>query len=351
MNFFSADAGTVYIYEEHELLGKVLRFGYIKNKTLNIDKFDYYYSNKVIPINSSSIAGYVAETGKLLSIPDVYELKGTPYGFNKSFDISSGYKSGSMLVVPLFGYVSDFEGVIQLINKKINGMTVPFSNEDELCMQMIARQIGGALDKALTAMNHMMNMVEMARAYDPHETGAHVQRVTNIGLEIAKKMNVDLYTDPKLREIFQRGMILHDIGKIGIPSDILLKKGKLTDEEREVMKSHTTGALKFFKKVDPPFDIAAQIALTHHERWDGKGYPEGKAGEDIPLAGRIAAAADVCEALSSKRSYKEPWPFEKVCELIKNEKAKQFDPDVVDAFLAVRENIYMIIMRDQFQSP
>ncbi|MCX6774402.1 MAG: HD domain-containing protein [Candidatus Micrarchaeota archaeon] len=352
MRFFDADAGTIYINEKSETMGNGLRFAYIKNKTLSINDFNFNYSNKVIPINTESIAGYVAQTRSVLSIPDVYLLnESTPYGFNKSFDLSSGYRSGSMLVAPLFGYVSNFLGVIQLINKNDeSGKTIPFSMEDGLCIEIVARHVGGALDKALTARNHTLNLIKVATTFDPHETGAHAQRVTNIGMEIAKEMKVDFYIKIQLREIFQHGLILHDIGKIGIPSEILQKNGKLTESQFAIIRNHPLIGYNYFSGMEAPFNsIPAEIALNHHEKWSGNGYPNNKSHFQIPLSGRIAAVADVCEALCSRRSYKEPWPFEKVCELVANERGKQFDPDVVDAFLAVRENIYRIIMRDQVQ--
>jgi putative two-component system response regulator len=164
-------------------------------------------------------------------------------------------------------------------------------------------------------------------------------------------MNIDLYSEIHLREIFQHGLILHDIGKIGIPSEILQKKGKLTETEFNVIKSHPLIGFAYFSGMEAPFNsIPAEIALNHHEKWNGNGYPNGKGTDLIPMSGRIAAVADVCEALCSKRSYKEPWPFEKVCELIASERGKQFDPQVVDAFLEVKERIYRIIMRDQVQT-
>lgn len=349
MAFFNADAGTIYVYENSKEMGQILRFGYIKNRALGINEFNYNYSNKVIQVNRSSIAGYVADTKAVLSIPDVYRLKGPPF-FNMDFDKSSGYRSVSMLVAPLFGYVGDFVGVMQLINKKVGRGVVPFLHEDRLCIEIMARHAGGALDKALSARNHTLNMVKVATTFDPNETAPHTQGVADVGMEIGMQMGVKLYTDLHLRESFAQGLTLHDIGKIGIPAAILQKPGKLTAEEFAIIKQHPLIGYAYFSGAEAPFNsIPAEVALTHHERWDGSGYPNGISGSKIPLSGRIAAVADVAEALSSIRSYKKGWPFEKVCGLIRNGRGKQFDPDVVDAFFAASENIRKILTRNRAQ--
>jgi len=127
---------------------------------------------------------------------------------------------------------------------------------------------------------------------------------------------------------------MHDVGKIGIPDSILLKPGKLTEEEFGTMKTHTIiGAnILAYSKVEL-IQIAEHIALSHHEKWNGKGYPQGLTGEGIHIAARIAGLADVFDALTSKRPYKDPYPIEKALDIIKEERGKHFDPDVTDVFL------------------
>jgi len=345
MNFFNADAGTIYVSEK-DTTGEILRFAYTKNRTKEKEgKFDYY-SNMTLPVNSKSISGYVAETNVVLAIPDVYKLKGTPYGFNKDFDKSRDYKTESMLVAPLFGYLSNFEGVLQIINKMANGVPVPFSKRDMQCIEIIAMQIGGALDKALSAMSSLMSKANIVKLYDPDETGAHVQRVTDIALLLALEMGIPLGTDPKLRPIFEYGARMHDIGKIATSLEILKKAGKLTKEEYDIMKEHTEQGFSFFEKSAPPFDIPAQIALSHHEKWDGTGYPQGKSGDEIPIAGRIVALADVCDAMVSKRCYKQAKSFEEVFNEIVGQKGKHFDPHVVEAFVRAKDKIRQIMARN-----
>ncbi|HET6261096.1 MAG TPA: HD domain-containing phosphohydrolase, partial [Chloroflexia bacterium] len=135
----------------------------------------------------------------------------------------------------------------------------------------------------------------------------------------------------------QRGALLHDIGKMGIPDSILLKPGPLTDEEWEIMRRHPVYAYELLSPISflrPALDIP----YCHHEKWDGTGYPRGLMGEQIPLAARIFAVVDVHDALSSDRPYRAAWPPEKVREHIRMGAGTHFDPDVVDAFLARNED-------------
>lgn len=129
---------------------------------------------------------------------------------------------------------------------------------------------------------------------------------------------------------------LHDVGKVAVPDEILRKPGPLTRSEHAMMRTHTTVGAEMLGGSSFPFvRTAASIALTHHERWDGRGYPHGLAGAEIPLAGRIVAAADVFDALVSPRPYKEAWGIEPALDEIESQRERHFAPDVVDALLAI----------------
>ncbi len=141
-------------------------------------------------------------------------------------------------------------------------------------------------------------------------------------------------------EILSRAATMHDIGKIGIPDAILLKKGPLTPEERRIMESHTLlGARLLAGSPSALIQAGATIALTHHERWDGTGYPRGLAGTDIPLGGRICAVVDVFDALTSDRPYRQALPVEETLRLMWSGRSCQFDPDLFDAFESCRTEI------------
>jgi putative two-component system response regulator len=176
---------------------------------------------------------------------------------------------------------------------------------------------------------------KLARAaeFRDDDTGQHACRVGALCSEIAKRMET-ADAEPGVIEL---AAPLHDIGKIGIPDAVLLKPGKLTEDEFEVMKTHTTiGAKILGGSSSTILKQAAAIALTHHEKWDGSGYPLGLAGDQIPLAGRIVAVADVFDALTHERPYKRAWTQQAAIEHIKSLGGIEFDPAVVEAFSCLR---------------
>lgn len=175
----------------------------------------------------------------------------------------------------------------------------------------------------------------VAEYRDP-DTGAHIERIGRYSELIARRLKLS----PGQIELVRHTAPMHDVGKIGIPDSILLKPGKLTPEEWEVMKAHTIiGAEILRGSPSPLLEAGAEIALTHHERWDGSGYPRGLSGEEIPLFGRICAVADVFDALSTNRRYRDALSSEAVFDFLAGQRGKHFDPEVLDAFLASREAI------------
>lgn len=162
------------------------------------------------------------------------------------------------------------------------------------------------------------------------DTGKHVMRVG----QYARVLSDASGLPAEISYLIEKAAPLHDLGKIGIPDSILLKEGKLTDEEREVMNTHAKmGAELLSEHESMLIRMAASIAMTHHERWDGNGYPNKLSGESIPVEGRITAISDVFDALTTVRPYKEAWPIDKAVELIKSEAGKQFDPNLVQLFI------------------
>lgn len=186
-------------------------------------------------------------------------------------------------------------------------------------------------------------LARAAEFRDP-ETGAHIVRMAHYSQRIARQLGLD----DELCERILSAAPMHDIGKVGTPDHILLKPGRLTAEELVVMHQHSRIGHDILKgSSSPMIQMAAEIALTHHEKFDGSGYPDGTVGEAIPISGRIVAVADVFDALTSPRPYKEAWPLERAFDFIKTGRGSHFDPACVDAFFAVIPEILLI--RERFQ--
>ncbi len=185
-----------------------------------------------------------------------------------------------------------------------------------------------------------------ASEYRDNETGEHIKRMSHYAAAIARQMGLK----KKAVETLLFAAPMHDIGKIGIPDSILLKPGKLNGQEWEIMKSHTTIGAEILAGSNVGLVIMGRvIALTHHEKWDGSGYPQGLKGRKIPLVGRIVAIADVFDALTSKRPYKEAFSVKQSNRIIYKGRGSHFDPEVVDAFLSIQDTILEIKAQYQKQ--
>ncbi len=174
-------------------------------------------------------------------------------------------------------------------------------------------------------------LARAAEFRDP-ETGAHILRMAHYSQIIAQALGLDGETCERILTAAP----MHDIGKVGTPDNILLKPGRLTPEEMQIMRQHPRIGHDILKgSSSPMIQMAAEIALTHHEKYDGSGYPDGKAGEAIPIVGRIVAVADVFDALTSPRPYKPAWTLEAALDFIREGRGSHFDPACVDAFLGL----------------
>jgi len=183
--------------------------------------------------------------------------------------------------------------------------------------------------------------LSVAAEFKDRETGAHIRRMSRYSAAVAKRMGLD---DATVETILHAAP-MHDVGKIGIPDSVLLKPGRLDADEWEIMKQHTLIGASILRGSDADvIRMGESIAHSHHERWDGAGYPDGLKGEEIPLTSRVAAIADVFDALTSRRPYKEPFGMEESIGMIKGGRGSHFDPDVVDAFMAVSAELFQIRM-------
>ncbi len=343
----SADAGTIYVAQGRELAIK-----YAQNDTLSralAPGEKLIYSVFKIGINKKTIAGYAAATQEILNIPDVYSLpEEKDYTFDPAYDRLAGYTTRSVLAIPLVTNFGVLAGVLQLINARDGeGGIRPFNEEDQLFARHFAGNATMAIQRAQMTRTLLLRMIGMAELRDPKETGAHVNRVAGYAVEIydgwAVRNGVPDKERVRNRDILRMAAMLHDVGKVAISDMILKKPGRFTDDEYKLMKSHTWLGADLFGNQQSDFDqVAAEVARSHHERWDGTGYPKGLKGGEIPLFGRIVSLADVYDALCSRRVYKEAWDEEAVLQEIREERGRKFDPQVTDIFLAVYNNIKQV---------
>lgn len=371
--FANADAGSIYLKN-----GDKLKFSYTQNDTLQkrlSPDEKLIYNIFEIPVNENSLAGYATKSGRLLNIDDTGRMDTTlPYHFDRSIDDASGYWTHSILTIPLQTVRGDIVGVIQLINRiDEEGRHIAFSPEIGKIMTIFAGMAAIAIERARMTRDMILRTIRMAEMRDPKETGSHVNRVAGFTLEIyeawAKSNGISKKEVNAQRDILTMAAMLHDVGKVSIADAILKKPGKLNEEEYEIMKQHTISGARLFLDKTSDFDVAAiTVALNHHERWDGKGYPGwvnidqeiakesnlgqpgktlGKAGKDIPLHGRITAIADVFDALSSKRCYKEPFDEEKVLKIMEEGRGTNFDPELLDLFFLCLPQLRIIQNRYQ----
>jgi len=369
--FFNADAGSIYL--KH---GDKLKFSYAQNATLQKrlgPGKKLIYTTFTIPVNNSSIAGYVAENCESVNIPDVYKMSNTvPYTWDSEFDKVSHYTTRSMLTVPMTTHRGEVLGVMQLINAQDDtGGYIPFSSADESLIMHFATSAALALERAQMTRNIILRMISMAELRDPKETGAHVNRVGAYSVEIyeawARERGISSEEVQRHRDILRMAAMLHDVGKVAISDLILKKPDRLSAEEFEAIKSHTYIGARLFKDIHSDFEeVAAEVALNHHERWDGTGYPghidpiterpltgheagDGsplpKRENEIPLFGRIVAVADVYDALRSRRSYKEPWDEDRIVSEMHSLSGTHFDPELITAFFSCLDVLKSIAAR------
>jgi putative two-component system response regulator len=180
----------------------------------------------------------------------------------------------------------------------------------------------------------MVRRLAAAVEYRDSDTGKHIARIS----QLAYRLGLEVGMSPAEAELLRDACAMHDVGKVAIPDAVLHKPGRLDPDEWEVMKDHTlTGAAILGRSQSPLLQMAETIALTHHERWDGSGYLAGLKADQIPLVSRIVAVADVFDALTHKRPYKDPWPIAAALREIEESREQQFDPQVVAALRRVIE--------------
>jgi putative nucleotidyltransferase with HDIG domain len=280
-----------------------------------------------IPIGRG-IAGTVARTGETINLPNAY----ADPRFNPEPDRASGYRTKSLLTLPLAGNEGSVIGVFQLVNKRGGG---PFTQTDAETLASLAASAAVALDNAQLIAEQRrlwLSLIEtLAATVDARDqqTAGHSQRVTEYAAVMGKAMGLTGKDLEKLRA----GALLHDYGKIAVRDKFLQKPGKLDEAEFEYMKAHAEMTAELMKHLVFPHDMreVPLIAAQHHERMDGKGYPQGLAADQIHTSALIVAAADVFDALTSPRYYKPAYAIERTMEIMDTMAGDHLDPQVVAA--------------------
>lgn len=279
------------------------------------------------------IVGNVVKNGKAYLTNDAYADK----NFNPEIDVKTGYITKSILVVPLIGIDNQVIGAFQALNKHIEG---GFREIDKERLNLSAIFSGKSLESSKMLnelkMSNLKSLIMLGEIeeYRSPETGEHIKRVAEYCKLLGQLYGLGAM---QIDEIFNASP-LHDFGKVAISDLILNKKGSLTEDEYEIMKTHAQKGYDFLineSKVHSTrvLNVAAEIALTHHERYNGQGYPNGLVGTNIPLYGRICSIADVFDALANARCYKKAWSQEAIVQAFENERGEQFDPILTDLLL------------------
>lgn len=278
----------------------------------------------------SGFVGVAIQSGESLLIEDAY----ADGRFNRTIDRQTGYRTYTILTVPFQNSDGHYFGAFQAINKLPLG--VPFTTEDLQLIQLAATYAGKAIEARLLhnelvkTQQEMMEIMGQIGESRSKETSNHVRRVALYSYELAKLAGLS----KKERNLLRMASPMHDIGKVATPDAVLLKPGRLTDEEYHVMKEHAAIGYEVFKHSNRDLlKAAAIIAHQHHERWDGRGYPQGLKGEEIHIFGRITAIADVFDALGSNRIYKKAWSDEEITNYFEQQIGFQFDPHLSQLFL------------------
>lgn len=296
-----------------------------------------------IPLHGTSIASECARTSQIINIPEAYEDP----RFDKEVDKTTGYRTNSVLCVPMLNRVGEVIGAFQVLNKAGG----PFTNEDEDWLQGLSAVAAGLIEQA-AAYDEIERFVDktletLAQTIDKRDplTAGHSIRVTNYSMLVGQAMNIQ---DEDI-DVLRYSAMMHDYGKIGVPEAILWKNGRLTPEEYKTVQKHARDTYDLLSNLPFTRRLASVpfVASCHHEKVDGTGYYRGLKGEEIPFLARIIAVADVFDALTSVRHYRNRMPIDKVSEIMISGKDNHFEGACVDAFYRLPAHRVIKVMESE----
>lgn len=358
-----ADAGSIFLVE-----GNMLVFCNVHNDSLFSEKdvAKNIYRNASLPINDHSLAGHTALRNRPVIVDDAYNIESdSPPRFNASFDLRTGYRTRAVATLPIVSSRGQVLAVLQIINPMTaTGEPALFDEQAVASLALLADQAAAAVEIGLVTEDYILRMASMAQLRDPNETGPHVRRVGAYAAEIYHALvapqGLSSHELKRRKSMMRIAAMLHDVGKVAISDAILKKPGRLTEDEFEIMKSHTVIGAMLFRNPASEVDAWTRDAvLYHHQHYDGQGYP-GRvtdieagdksialplSGENIPLPARITAVADVYDALMSHRIYKPPFEEQRVLDILREQRGRQFDPMLIDVFFSIYDIISTIRQR------
>ena len=328
---FHCEAGHLYLRQERELVLLASRNVRITQTELSARQ------DEVRPLDRRSPAGYVVHEGRLLHLPDVSARGGqTPeLAFDPARD-PAGFRTRSLVALPLVEADGEVCGVLELVNPVDEQGNLRQLRPDELAeIERLSDPATRAVEAERLERGYLAAVFDLAANVESgdQEIHGHVRRISGYSAALARAAGC---TPTEVRWI-RLASPLHDLGKVGIPDEILYKPGKLSEQEFAITQRHCQLGHEVLSSAGASalFQVAADIARSHHERWDGQGYPDRRAGEAIPLAARIVAIADVFDALTTRRIYKPALGIEQSLKIVRQESDKHFDPRLVDAFQGV----------------
>ena len=334
-----AEAGTIFLLEGEELV-----FAYTHNDRLFAveDASRHIYAGVRLPLSHASMAGYCGLTRAMLNIPHVRRIPpDAPYRFNDAFDRKSGFRTSSVLMIPLFKRDGGLLGVMQIINAlDAKGRPRPFSSRMERQVELLTMNAAWVLENSRDRRRGLRRLLRVLHLHDPSESSAHAERTAGLAVALYRRWAQKQGHDPerirRYADNLHPAALLHDLGKIGVPPELLGKTTPLTVEEKAALAEHCRlGAELLADAGGEISELAHVTALLHHQRWD-------QGGESIPLCARITSIADAFDALARPRACAAALSLADAAVVIRKQAGGAFDPELTECLMEIQDVVEKI---------